>query len=485
MRILISLIIVLTGSTLCYGQIQFFNLYTNNGSDQGQDIVQLEDSSYVITGSSSSFSGSAQAFLMKIDSLGNYIWSNHYGGAESESGRRVLYKEDFGFFICGYTNSFGTGDFDYYLVKVDEDGLIEWERSYGGTGWERVHDAALTRDTGTIMVGETSSNETDNQNIYIVRTDIDGDTLWTKTFGGPGPDFATCIKAYDDSTFVIGGHTYIEDSLMTKGFLLFLHEDGTVYWQDTVGNTGDHWINDFVFDGPSSLLGVGGAEGDGMDGIDPYYFIHYMNNVHGGGYHIVAEGDADNISITQHGVDDDYYIGLHVVTSLTYPVGNDINITKQLQAGFIWDGTYALGYENPDVIGNLIRTSDGGAVMVGYTTGVISGGNEIFVYKIGPNDGFPAMGDSSVNNVVALNEVEFLNDVVVYPNPSNNVVNISTENGNYSYFRLYNSLGQVVATETFSMKSKIDVSRFNSGMYVLEIGGENLTPVRSQIRVVR
>lgn len=485
MRILITLIIAIVGSTWCFGQIQFFNLYTNNGSDQGQGIVQLEDSSYVITGSSSSFSGSAQAFLMKIDSLGNYIWSNHYGGAESESGRRVLHKKDFGYFICGYTNSFGAGDFDYYLAKVDEAGTLEWERSYGGTGWERVHDAALTRDTGTIMVGETSSNETDNQNIYIVRTDSAGDTLWTKVIGGGGPDFATCIEAYTDSTFLIGGHIYIEDSLMTKGFLMYLHEDGTVYWQDTIGNTGNHWVNDVVFTGPNTLFGVGGADGDAMDGIDPYYFIHYMNNVHGGGYHVTAEGDADNLSIIEYGSNDDYYIGLHVVNPLTYEGGNDINITKHLQGGFTWDGTYPIGFENPDVIGELIPTSDGGAVMVGYTTGVISGGNEIFVYKIGPNDGFPIADNSSVSDVVALDEVELVNDIVVYPNPAINSVNVVTENGNYSSLKLYNALGELVGSQTFSMKVQMDVSSYNSGVYIMEFSGDNLTPMRSQLRIVR
>ena len=100
------------------------------------------------------------------------MWSNNYGGPESESGRRVLYKKNFGFFICGFTNSIGSGGFDNYLAKVDELGNLEWEKAYGGEGWEKVHDAALTKDTGVIMVGETSSNFSDNQDIYIVRTDI-------------------------------------------------------------------------------------------------------------------------------------------------------------------------------------------------------------------------------------------------------------------------------------------------------------------------
>ena len=82
---------------LVSGQIDFYKIYTNNGYDFGQGIVQLEDSSYLITGSSSSFqNGASQAFLLKVDSLGNYNWSKNFGGSESEGGRRVLYKKNVG-----------------------------------------------------------------------------------------------------------------------------------------------------------------------------------------------------------------------------------------------------------------------------------------------------------------------------------------------------------------------------------------------------
>jgi hypothetical protein len=202
-----------------FEQISFYKLFTDNGYDFGQGVVQLEDSSYVLTGSSSSFyTESSQVFLLKIDSLGNKIWSTNYGGTGSDWGRRVLYKKNVGFFIAGYTNSIGEGGFDYYLIKTDESGNFEWEKSYGSYGWEKVHDAALTRDTGVVMVGETSSNLSDNQDVYIVRTNQIGDTLWTKTMGGNSDDFATSIEPYRDSLFLISGTKYIEDSLVNKAF---------------------------------------------------------------------------------------------------------------------------------------------------------------------------------------------------------------------------------------------------------------------------
>ena len=85
---------------LADSQVKFYELFTNNGYDFGQGITQLEDSSYVVTGSSSSFvEGASQAFLLKIDKFGTYKWSASYGGIESEGGRRVLYKKNVGFYL--------------------------------------------------------------------------------------------------------------------------------------------------------------------------------------------------------------------------------------------------------------------------------------------------------------------------------------------------------------------------------------------------
>ncbi|NBU90695.1 MAG: hypothetical protein EBS12_04520, partial [Flavobacteriia bacterium] len=123
-------------------QNNFFKMYSGSGYDRGEGIVQLEDSSYAITGSSSSWGESSQAFLLKIDTAGNYLWSQSYGGAESEAGKRVLYNADLGFYIAGFSNSFGSGDFDAYLVKTDLNGNKLWEKTYGKpSNWERINDA--------------------------------------------------------------------------------------------------------------------------------------------------------------------------------------------------------------------------------------------------------------------------------------------------------------------------------------------------------
>ena len=166
------------------GQNKFFKLYADNGYDFGQGIVQLSDSSYVVTGASTSFQDSpSQVFMLKVDKSGNHEWSKHYGGEESDYGRRVLSWNDSVFYLLGYTNSFGQGGFDLYMVKVDKFGNELGQKTYGYDGWERLNDALLTPDSSIVMVGESTSTSTSNRDFYIVKTDKNGDTLWTRKMG--------------------------------------------------------------------------------------------------------------------------------------------------------------------------------------------------------------------------------------------------------------------------------------------------------------
>lgn len=484
MRNTIIISFLLFGATAALGQISFIKLFSDNGTDIGQGIVQLEDSGYVITGSSSSFlDAPSQAFLMRIDSLGNYMWSNHYGGSESEVGRRVLYKNNFGYFICGLTNSIGNGSYDFYLAKIDENANLEWERAYGDYGWERVHDAAMTRDTGTIMVGETSSNSTDNLDMYIVRTDINGDTLWTKTIGSTGDDVATCIHPYNDSTYVIGGKLFVVDSMMTKGYLTYLHENGTVYWEDYFGDYGEYWVNDFCF-ADNKILGVGGMQNDQTDGIDDYAFYEDLGGNYWGGGNggFTTPGDHYHRCITKYGADTNVYSAYSSSNELSPIGGEDITVARYSLPGFGWQNSFSIANAYPDVAEQFIRTSDGGAILVGYTTGIVSGGNEVLVMKIGPNELYPdPIADLIFDQIVITYEHDEIEDFMVYPNPASIGINVTTENPNYNGIRLVNAMGQTMMEMHFQFDAKIDLSSCSKGYYIVELFGSNTNLKRTKI----
>jgi hypothetical protein len=158
MKILIITIILLIPFIGKSQNINFIKSYGNNGYDYGRDIKQDVDTGYIATGSSSSFtSENADAFLLKVDSLGNFKWSYDYGGQGSDWGEAVVVTLDSSYAIGGYTNSFGSGGFDFYLVRTNSVGVPLWEKTYGGSDWERAHDMVQLPDSGFVLVGETYS----------------------------------------------------------------------------------------------------------------------------------------------------------------------------------------------------------------------------------------------------------------------------------------------------------------------------------------
>ena len=480
MRILV-VIGLLCFAGLSFGQAPFFHMYANGGDENAEGAAQLEDSSFIITGSSDSYPGSvgSQAFLMKLDTMGVPVWSKHYGGDEMDQGKRVAYQEGFGFLVAGTTNSFGSGAYDFYLFKTDVNGVLEWEKAYGGSSWERLHDAALTRDTGMFMVGETLSNPTNNQDMYIVRTDKNGDTLWTKTIGGLGDDMLSGVISWDDSTFYVAGQTYIEDSAYTKAYIAKFHEDGTMMWSDTIGPHGNYFIND-VSATDGDVFCAGYRNGPGVNGNDLYYMRHLHDGTHLGETTIPQEGDYKAQEVTAYGVPDKRYVGYTVFSPTSQPDGDDLYIIRTNYV-FYWDFLSALHlyYAQPEKINEMIPTSDGGALAVGQMSGEAMGVHHAWVYKIGANDSLANYNPPhTVYSLVGIDEQEIEDNLSVYPNPTTGMIHIESSLNEFVQVEILNSLGQVLKVDSFQGNYSFDLSQYGSGMYLLRTSVDGASHVR-------
>lgn len=482
-------IVILLGSLLLlsasHAQISFYKIFSNNGYDYGQGVVQLEDSSYVICGGSSSFmEAPSQAFLLKLDSLGNYKWSHHYGGVETDWGRRVLYKKNFGFYVAGHTNSMGNGAFDFYLVKTDENGLQEWERTYGGSEWEKVNSAAMTKDTGVLMVGESNSTIGGDNDIYLVRTNKLGDTLWTKKFGGFGEDRANEIKQWNDTTFIVVGELYVNDSLQTKGFVMRIRDNGIIDWIDTIGPHGNYGLNAVNF--INNRINFGGwyfnpTEND----LDEFFGRVQPNGTYDYGFDLYSIGPRKINCIISYGSAGKQYMVYQHREPTSFPVGHDIMLIRADE--FMWynGSMMTLGHPEDDVPGELIPTSDGGAMFVGYTSYFGSGGSNVFVIKIGENDVYPSTAlFPTPNSLVTIEEVTAFDAFNVYPNPATDFIQIDMkEPGKYAV-ALVDCAGKVLQNTIYQNSIQLSLIPLSSGVYSLQIMDEfgNLLGVKRVIK---
>lgn len=474
---------------LLQGQIAFYKQYSNAGSDIGQGVVQLEDSSYVITGSSSSFTDyQSQAFLLKVDSLGVYQWSTHYGGPESEWGRRVLYKKDHGFYICGFTNSYGAGAYDYYLVKTDVNGMPEWEKTYGNDGWERVHDAVLTIDTGIVMVGETNSNETHHLDAYIVRTDKNGDTLWTSTFGGAKDDVAHSIDIYHDSLLIVCGTIHIEAEDVDRGFVRVMHYlTGQTIEFDTLVAGAQNTIRDASL--RNDLLDAcGGVKVTQNALYDKVYYRYNLNtfDLESPPYFEDNTDESYAYALTHYGNPMQRYVAFSLVADYSFPGGEDLHVST-FTDGYTWlNNAASIAHLEQDEAGQFIATSDGGAMLVGFTSSDGFGATNVFICKIGPGELYPTVeGIEYWYNMVDVTEIETEVPFAVYPNPTSSILNVITPENQMTKVEIFDLSGRLLITDASKGLVQFDLSAFESGSYLLFLTFENQTSTSRKISVVK
>ena len=480
MRILISFIILCV-SLLSYGQNNFFKMYSGSGYDRGEGIVQLEDSSYAITGSSSSWGESSQAFLLKIDTAGNYLWSQSFGGAESEAGKRVLYNADLGFYIAGFSNSFGSGDFDAYLVKTDLNGNKLWEKTYGKpSDWERINDAIWTKDSTILMVGEVQATNGAASDILIIHADKNGDTLWTKTFGSIGEDRANTIISVQDSLFMIGGEMFIPDSNLVKGFILKMNTAGDIIWQDTITDlAGKYGVTDLS-------LGVNVIYAVGFREINPENFDDYAGKFDINGTLIFQYTKQDLVQIESNYFSEVLFLPSQNKIAITYRTfnpgfeGQDYDIVIANFDGFDlgWlDQFRTINNEGLDENSQLLATNDGTYVTVGTnsSTGLFentsNGGSHIYVMKVGANNVFPIT--YNVNTLNQLVEIESLGSTIqakISPNPFNEEITISLSSEIPIQGIIYNALLEEVLQFDIFGETTIETSNLSPGAYFVKLG---------------
>lgn len=483
-KLIVLLSVLLLNAFLGFSQVKFFKIYTNDGYDYGEGVVQLSDSSYLVTGSSSSFSDSpAQAFLLKLDKNGEYVWSRNYGGTESDWGRRVLNWNDSIFYITGYSNSLGTGAYNAYLVKTDKDGNELLQKHYNYAGWDKINDALFTSDSMIYMVGETAGTTNGDNNYYIIKTDKNGDTLWTRNFGSTGEDALQSIQQYDDNTFFAVGNRYNADSTFSKGSIIKFDSNGTILYDKEFGPNGNYYLNDFYIRA-GSVHAVGNRMIPGSNEIDEYRVkVSLAGNLQWEGSDN-SQGSSFYDHVMPFGTGGKIFVSSHFNTQFSVAGGFDASITR-FYDNLIWDAAFVtVGFPGDDKNEEVALTNDESVVVVGYMTMPGMGGSSVFVYKVGPNADFPTINylditANDINSLVTVDEVGLeIKGLTVYPNPTSGVINFKT-NATLE-MQVVDINGRLMGIFAIENGATIDTHSWLKGVYYLNLSDEqgHLTHVK-------
>jgi len=374
-------------------------IYGGTGDDQALgNNVQTSDGGYALSGQTSSFgAGGIDAWLLKTDPSGNIEWNMTWGGSQDDYFADMIKIKDGSFVLTGYTNSFGAGNYDGILMKVNASGTLLWNQTYGGSGGDQVISLFQTSDGGYVLSGITNSSGSGNSDFWLVKTDATGNMQWNKTYGGTGVDGAQYANQAGDGGYAIAGYTA---SFGAGGFDFWLVKTdtlGNMLWNKTYGGTGTDRANamiqtndgGYALFGPTTSFAIGGQDG-WLVKTDLNGNIQW-NKTYGG------TGNEYAIYLIQ--TSDGGYSLCGGTTS--FGAGNvDVWLVKTDSLGnMLWNKTY--GGSLNEYAYSMIQTSDGGYQLLGYTRSFGFGnaaGADWYVIKTDIEGGL-AQIDTSANSI--------------------------------------------------------------------------------------
>lgn len=453
------------------GVIEWENTIGGLQVDIAYSVKEAPDGGYIVGGRSRSpISGDKTEdqiggtndindyWVVKLNAAGVVEWDNTIGGSDEDELWAIEVTNDGGFLLGGWSESNISGDktedsrgaSDYWIVKIDANGVVQWDKTLGGSNGEDFRSMAQTADGGYIIAGSSSSDisgeKTENNigegDYWLVKLDASGNIEWDETIGGTGAEVLSSVEQTLDGGYILGGVSRSDIS-----------GDKT---ENTIGDSGleDYWI--------VKIDALGNVEWDNTIGGDHIEFDVFAMAMDNGGYLVAGStlsglsGDKDEDNV---GASDFWIVALNsggVIADQETIGGDDTESTFFMDYSIEGNAFFMAGSSISDISGDKTEDSNGGF--------------DYWILKLG--------------NVLGINSEDYVADIHVYPNPVTDELQISVRSGLLNEVLIYSVKGDLVSTiaNIGRQDQVIDVSSLQSGIYFARIISEGNTVTKKFIK---
>jgi hypothetical protein len=343
--------------------------------DWGYSVQQTADRGYIIAGTTWRL-GASDIYLLKTDAGGNRLWSKTFGGVDVEWGFSARQTADGGYIVAG--SAWGSSGSEVYLVRTDAGGNRLWSKTFGRGRAAWGYSVRQTADGGYVVAGKIQSSGGDTD-LYLVKTDIKGNELWSSTFGGSKPELGYSVQETRSGGYIVVGMTGSSGTGDDDTYLVKTDPDGNEVWSWASGESADDWGKSvqqttdgcYIIAGAATRSGAGDAYLVKVDARGNQLWSKTYGGRHGDYGHSVQQS-AD---------------GGYIIAGYTRPFGeaggSDVWLIKTDPDGNrLWSRTFGRRYGD---FGHAVeQTVDGGYVIVG-KTGTLGGDDDIYLIKTDGN----------------------------------------------------------------------------------------------------
>jgi hypothetical protein len=507
--VLLTLFLFLANAAFCQPAIEWAKCFGGSGDDNVYSIQQTKDSGYVVAGYNKSTDGEVTGnngnkdfWIVKMDQSGDLQWEKSLGGSSDECANSVKQTIDGGYIVAGWTTSNDSmvsgnhGMQDMWIVKLGNTGELEWQKCLGGSNYDIAYSIQQTYDTGYIVAGVTGSGDGDvtmhhgNSDYWLVKLNSSGVIQWQKCLGGSGGENAYSVQQTSDSGYIVAGESASIDGDVTGNhgndcWIVKLNSLGEIQWEKCYGGTHQDEANDIkqTTDGGYVFAGSTNSTDGDVSGLHgQWYSDFWVVKISDAGaiqWQKCLGGDSLDIARSVQQTPDGGYIVSGETMSINGDVaGNqgqyDAWIVKVDNSGSIqWQK--CVGGTHEDSSNGTWVTIDGGIISTGCTNsndGDVSGNHGGWDFGV-----VKMASESSINE----NTKDY--PLQIFPNPATSTLNIECPQSQILNVTLFNLMGEQVMQRNFAgTKESIEISSLPSGMYIVKVSGGDWEVQRKVIK---